>query len=438
MIGAILFAAATATIDLSDRTDVRLRWSQGQAPALDIGNAPLLDLVIRDHRWTGVVVYSPSIFVQNVAPPPADPVFLNNLSLVSSWQEHNVHIAISEDGTFGEESTAYLGLQGVQNGTGGIGTGTTTGTGTETGTGTGTGTGMMQAGTGTNNNQLNLLPQNARTILFASSRSTLLTNLQFGKYWLLSLDVGYYIYGGLDDSARQVLPLQRGPFADASVAYTVDVRDRVTANASVSRVEFEQGPCLALELANPTTPMGTLPNCAPDDMIAVATAGWSHSLSRLSTASISIGASAVRSRLNLNPNESYETHVYPAGTLTYQYHVGIDRRPVTLRFDAQLAPTIDNRSGVADNRVEALVTATRNDARVTLTEAAGIARSLGSPLEAPATYVLASSTVMYHLTKLVSLSAEVDYIWQSQEGLGPYSSALAGASLLLHAPVERF
>jgi hypothetical protein len=406
MIGALVFAAATATIELSDRTDVRLREAVGFAPALDLATAPRMDLQVHSPRWTLLLGYSPSLLLQNVAPPPTEVVFLNNATVSAGWQDHDTRLTLLEDATYGRENTTYLAQQSTTN----------------------------QAG---QTNALQLLPQNAETIDLGSSRTMLLAGLRPAKRLQLSLDVGYSIYGGLDQSAREVLPLQRGPFADASMAYVFNPADRFIANVDVSHVAFVQGPCLALELVTATpTPAQAAAQCAPDDYIGVATMGWSHALTRLSSASVSVGASAVRSRLDTS--DPFVTHAYPAGTLTYQYKVGVERRPTTIRFDAQLAPTVDFRSGVADNRVQATVTGVWTGSRLTLTQIAGAARSLGAAFEPPATLVLTTSSIEYLASKLISLGASLDFIWQNQENVGTLTSFLASLSFTVRAPVERF
>jgi hypothetical protein len=419
MIGALVFAAATATADLSDRTDARLRFSSGQTPALDVANTPTINLQMQAHQWLGDVFYAPSIQVQNLVPPPAQPTFLNTLALTSTWLENHARISLIEDGTVGEESTAYLG--GLQAGQQTPPTTTMT-------------PGMM---TPTMAPALQFIPQQTKTVWFASSRSLLFVGLQPSKRWQLALDVGYYIYGGLDDSARQVLPLQRGPVGDASAAYIFNDVDRFIANVNAQRLEFAEGPCLAL-LYTTNINMGMLPECAPDEYIAVGTVGWSHALSRLSTASVSVGASAVRSRLNLNSTDEFQTHVYPAGLLTYQYRTGILRRPTTLRIDAQVTPAVDNLTGVAENRAQLLATAVWTGARFKLSEVLGVAHTLGSPLDPPSTFVLTSSSVLYSLSKLAVLSAELDYVWQQQERVGAYSALVASFSFIVHAPIQRF
>jgi hypothetical protein len=430
MIGALVFAAATATLDLSDRSDARIRAGSGQSAALDLANTPVANLRVQDRQWTGDLVYAPSILVQNVLPPPppaAQPVFINSVTLTSTWLLRHARISVGEDGTFGWESTAYLGLQGNQ----AIAGSATTGTGMTTGTGA--------TMTGTGGQGLQLLPKTTdqTPIPFASSRSILLVGLEPGKRWRLALDVGYFVYGALDARGRALLPFQRGPLADASLAYDFNAIDHFIANLNAQRLQFDEGPCLALALDNAALPPNTpLPQCAPDEFIAVGTAGWSHALNRLSSASISVGASGIRSRLN--PTDPYTEHVYPAGTLTYQYHVGIERRPTTLRIDAQLAPTIDNRTGLADNRAQLIGTGVWSGARVTLSEIFGVARSLGDSLEPPATFVFNSSSVLYRLTKHAQVGAALDYIWQTQENAGAYQSLIASLSFTIQAPVARF
>jgi hypothetical protein len=176
--------------------------------------------------------------------------------------------------------------------------------------------------------------------------------------------------------------------------------------------------------------------CAPTSESVQVFEAWRHHISRDTELSAGAGASFVRVRLN--SDEPFTNHGYPFGAAGVMHTEKIENQRTTVRFDVQVAPYVDYRTGVADERVQATLLGEVPVRKLVYSGQIGAARSIGSALILPVTLFQAYAQVEWHTTRVVSLGGGVRYAWQEQDNLGTYGGEMVFGFVTLHAPVGRF
>ena len=394
MIGALVLVAAYAgTVELSERTEVRARVVQGFPVAYDAVTTPTARALLSDRRWSYTASYSPTLSLQDLQ-ASVTPLVLNVGTLAAAWRERTARLTLREDASYGSQNTAVVTLLAAAEG-------------------------RPQA--------LQALPKPAN-ITTAQSRTTLATEVRPSRRWRLNTTVGYNVSGGADASSRTVLPQQRGPFADATTAYALSKTEALTSWLSLVQNQFSSGPCVI--------PRATATVCAARNEAALITAGWRHVVSRSTETSISAGASAVRTRLV--ETEGAVTHVYPAATASLTYRAGLGRHKATLRLEAQLAPVVDFRTGVTDNRAQSTASFVWREGDVTVSHSVGASRSFGTELSPPATFLTVGSEATYAIGRHAAVGAGALYSWQTSQNADAFSSAIVFVALTVRSAALRF
>jgi hypothetical protein len=391
MIAALPVAADIRTLELMDTTEARVRGGTGEQAAFDLSTIPSATLLWAGHHWQLTASYAPYFTATNIVPPPVAVELLQTGTLATSWRGRFSSLTLSESGSYGTENTAYLTIPAP------------------------TTAGSQQVVNGSQ----------PGFIQFAQSTSTLAGTYARSLRWGFSATANYLVYGGLDTAGREVIPFQHGPSADARVTYAFSHVDGVFVDANYWMIDTAEGPCLVPGVA--------LTTCAPDGLMGSLTLGLRHSFSRATDAALAAGASVVRSRVD--PTFLYTMGYYPAAIATYEHRFGLEARPSLLRFDAQLGPVVDIRSGAVDNRAQLSGTLTWFDRLRVVTGGFGAAHSLGDVLEPPSTIFFLTSQLDYHVTRRLTLSLQASYYWQYQEDAAPGTSVLSSAIVTLMATV---
>jgi hypothetical protein len=409
MIATVALAAdVAATLDLSDRSEVRTRstpqlGASGAAGTSSGAAAPFgVDLLTRpearlrttDRRWDCSFGYSASLVVPDVELGFAPQVLqLGNAAV--TWHDRLVRVTVQEDATYGTENSAFL-LPTVQ---------TTPGQPPP----------AAQAA-----------PAPA-TLTYGYSRTQLSTVIRLDRRTRAIAGVDYLLSGGLDDASRQLLPLQLGPHATAQLEYALSRRDSLVTAASAQQADFSAGPCL------PTVGTGT---CQLSDRLAQLTETYKHALSRSSTASL-VGGVAVAS-VRFRPGDPYGSSYYPAAEASLVETFGA-RGASSLSLFARVAPFMDVRTGIVLETVQGDVTlGDRLSRHVTLRLAAGGSQNVPTSNPAAATIVHGDFGVDYHVDPTregatgegvtgsagpIDLSMGERWFWQQQNGFGAFVSA---------------
>ena len=395
---ALLLAQQAVTLTAGDRMELRARKTFGAPMGFDAVTAPSLGLRVTSRRWDGGVSYAPLLVLRDLE-QGTTPEVLHAGTIVTAWRARSARVALSETGMYGDQNGTYLVSPPLSS------------------------DGRPQP--------LQLLGP-PRTIHFASSVTTLTTELRFSRRWSMTASIVYGLSGGLTADARTVIPLQRGPRADVSVSYTPTQLDTFTTHASVSKADFTAGPCPGGAVV-PNTAAGT---CSPQIEIGTVSEAWRRSLSRTSEITFGAGASVVRTRLH--PRDRYALLKYPTFEVTYQQATGAEGQRSTARVSAEVAPVVDARLGAADYRAQGGVAMTIPRGRVTVRPQVAVARSLDSSALPPVTLLRGEVEVEYAPTRYLSVGAGLRYGWQKQAPLGALSTVIGLVQVTLRAPTYRF
>jgi hypothetical protein len=252
------------------------------------------------------------------------------------------------------------------------------------------------------------------------------------RRWAGTSLLEYVVQGGADASSQAVLPLVYGPRAEVTAKWAATRVDAMETKVTGAHSDASAGPCFP-DLLTPL-PAGSI--CQPSGDILQATETWRRRLSRQTEAWLGAGPAFVVARLV--PKDPYADALYPAVVAGFQYRSSVEQVRTILRLDAQLAPVVDVRSGIVDDRAQGTVTLEVPLRYVTVLGGLAGTRSVESLLSQPVESVRGSLEVDYKLDPEVNVGAGVRYAWQDQAGFGAFSSGLAFVQATFHAKAMRF
>jgi hypothetical protein len=406
---AILALAAdiAATLDLSDRTEVRARSLQqggtvsGSGPGLSplgVDVATLGDLRLRatDRRWDYSVAYSVSLIAPDIE-LGLTPQVLQLASVSATWHDRFVRIGVREDATYGLENSAYLVPTQLPAQT------TTPGAPPPS----------LQAAPA---------PQ---TITLGSSRTTLTSGLMFDRRTRASASVEYVLSGGLDTASQAQLPFQTGPRASADFTYAVSRSDTVITAVTAQQSDFSvsacpppAGPAASISLGG----FSASTTCQLSDRIGQVTEGYRHKLSR--SAGVSASAGAAVAAVRLHPQDTFGNSFYPIGEASFTDV--LTRAGDTVTLFARYWPAVDIRTGLVLSSLQVESTLQEHITRLlALRFATGVAQSIPTDQPAAATILHGDVGVEYQAdrSRWLALSLGERMYWQNQNGLGSFLSA---------------
>jgi hypothetical protein len=407
---AVLAADYAATLDLSDRTEVRARSTQQiSAPAdqpispqtsvlgIDLYTQPQARLLISDRVLDWLVVYTPWLMLPDVELGVTPQLFQVGSASVA-WHDRFVRLTLGEDGSYGLINSAYITpAQAVP----------------------GQPPTIQPAAEPTT-----LLLQSSRTYATASVRATRNASFALGAEYLLS--------GGADAASRAVIPDLHGPRAWASFGYDATRIDHLTTFASVQRADFTTAPCAAApgQIVAP----GTL--CAPQDVLGMAEETLTHKLSR--TVGLVLGAGVAVATDRLTQDVPYGTVVFPVADASLQVHFGHEGKSI-FEIYGRLAPYVNMLYGIVSNYL--IAEASLRDeltSRVAIRVALGTAQTL--PTDAPAATSLVRGEVEldYRASRRVELAMGERVFWQEEVGFGAFASTFGFVGVTVREPTLHF
>jgi hypothetical protein len=181
------FADVAASVALSDRTEARVRQPGDipTEPSFDISTVPDARLTLAWPQVGFTLKYDPRLTFWDVAQSGARPTWLNEGSAHFDWHASPlVTLSLDEEASYGATSFAGLVFSPVPEGT---------------------------------LPRVDVIPS-SQILVLESSTTTLGSHVTLRR-WEFRSEVGYQLSGGADEAARAILPMQRGPLADAVVTY---------------------------------------------------------------------------------------------------------------------------------------------------------------------------------------------------------------------------
>jgi hypothetical protein len=400
-----------ATLDVSNRTEVRARGTQGAPPpnpSFDLVDTPLARLRASNRRLELTAGYSIMALLPDVE-TGVSPQLLQAGDVGVAWHDRRVTIRLTEAGQYGYQNSAYL----LGGGPPAPAPPSTTPVVTPIG-------GGVQS-----------LPAPA-TIQFGSSRTALSTQLVLSRRWNAGMTIDYGVQGGLDAASRAYLPFVHGPRAEASTDYSLTRLDAVTTRVAGLRGDASAGPCSSAIVTLP--PNST---CSPTVEEGQVEESWTHKLTRTSDLSAGAGAALVHERLR--PQDAFLDKLYPLARAAFTDTVGVEPDQRRVRVEALLAPVLDVRTGILDERAQATVSMKMPlPPKLVFDGSLMATHSVASSLVAPVTYVQAFLEAEYLLSKTVGVGGGARYVWEYQQGSGTFSGEMVFGQVTLRVPTERF
>jgi hypothetical protein len=392
-----LAADIAATLDLSDRTEVRARSLQqggttttgapGTAPlGVDVATVGDARLLATDRRWDYSVAYSATLIAPDLE-LGFTPQALQLASVAATWHDRLVRITVREDATYGIENSAFLIPTQIPQAT-------------------------TPGGTMAPPPSLQTAPKPG-LVTFGSTRTTLTSGFTFDRRTRATVSVEYAVSGGLDSTSQALLPLGSGPRASADFSYVLSRTDAVVTAVTAQQADFSAAPCLAP--ADPTT------TCQISDRVGLATEGFRHRLSK--AAGVTASAGAAFAAVRLHPNDSFGTTVYPVGEASFTDV--LTKAGDALTAFARYVPTVDPRTGLVLAALQVESTYQQHlTPLLALRFATGVAQSLPTDQPAASSIVHADVGVDYlaDRSRWLALSLGERMYWQNQNGLGSFLS----------------
>jgi hypothetical protein len=391
-------AAVRGSLDLADRTEVRVRDS-GLAtdPALDAINQPGFQLGLETHRSRWDFGYSARYTLLNMR-LEVKPTILSEAYVRASWlASRRTRLTLTQDGSWGQQSFVALAVvpaapsEGAQ------------------------GAGAPAAGAATVP-RIDTVPRVA-SFGYVFWRPSLMSTTALSHRWVLDTTVQYTVDGGSDAQARNMLPLRWGPSFEAQASYLLSRRGRLLSTATASRTVFSSG---------------------PETILVAAAEGIRRTITRRTEAQLEVGAAAVW----FKPESNMRNQVTPFPTAAFIInHRHALERDAVLGIDVTggVGPLVQRLTGHVAQRLQATAAVSFTENRLLMRIEAGVAETL--PRDDPQSFriVYGSANLGYGFGKFVLVDTGVRYTWQEQLAFGQLPpQRLVYVGLTLREPTLRF
>jgi hypothetical protein len=413
-LGALVLAALAGTIDVSDRSEFRLRLPglsvtgavvPGEG-SLDLETDPDLRLTLSSRTTTYVLEYAPQIvaFDMNLG---LQSTFMNTGTARAEWRGRRLRFSLAETATYGLRNFASLTVP--------------SGTSTQTGTSPG---GMSQGGMSPGGTSgVGAVPASTTSTIWYESSNTLASAGLSLRLWTLAATGGYQLSGGATPAARAAIPSQSGPLANASADYALARTDHLTTFATASASTTTILSTLLAPSASSKTVQAPSGFVNIDTALAEVDEAWQHAWSRATTTLLRAGASGGQTN---GPYSTAGLDVDPVGEARVTQAFRGRNQIANVTLDASVRPTINPLLGNIDERVQASVIADYLYGRVELAAQVTASESVppSSPLGLRIFYTQVVSS--FRLSRAILLELGSRAFWQVPTGTPNALPAPAG------------
>ncbi len=356
ILAAIALAAGGlfSTLEMGDRTELRLRATTGPQFAVDIATMPYLQFETKTHHLDFKFDYAAMVTQPDLEQGLTQGPQLFQLANVSSWyaSRHWV-IGASQAGGYGEMNFSYLSP-------------------TPIGPGAPPQTQYEPPST-------NLIPclsgaTCASEVVRYGTSSTFGMVRWTGDRTAIAIAPSFNVGGGTDAASQALVPIVAQPRVDFAVEHRVTRRDVVITEGDATAADSTPRACDPTTggplLTTTATTNADVPLCAPREQWAGVREKWRRSLTRRLGMELSGGVTVARATINaddtpLQPVQPYKFVSYPTLRALFAYGL-IDSemdRPImhpvitdppkpSVYAAASLGPAIDTRYGFIDPRFE--------------------------------------------------------------------------------------
>lgn len=375
--GWLTLAALAGTLEVSDRSELRLRYPgvQPGAASIDVETDPDALLTLASHTSTLRIEYAPQLVAWDLNIVGLQPSYLNRGTARGEWRARHLTLSLSETAAYGAQSFASLALAPGPEGA---------------------------------PSRVDVFPTPG-TFLYEASLTTLDARWNLPR-WTLTASVAYQLAGGVTPRDRETLPFQSGPLGTLAGDYSLSRVDHLLTSASGSYASFSTG---------------------VDGAIVQVDEAWRHGWSRLTSTLARLGVAEAGTR-GISPSDTPEVPPGPLQLDTYPVAEGLIEHDVSGRrdagdilLDAKLGPTLNPLIGLVDERIQGTLAGHYLRGRVGLRAQVTLSESV-PPAQLEAVRIFYQETAAsYQLSQAVSVEVGTRTLWQEPT---------ASAAVLEHAP----
>lgn len=376
-------ADLSALLALSDRSELRVRSpgsTASTAASVDLETAPQARLTLASSRLRNALIYSPRLTLWGVGDAGSRLVLLHGGGVRLEFLGPRVRLSLDEAASYGGVNLA---------------------------------TAAPAPGPGGAPPRVDAVPA-LQVVDFVSSSTTLASALSWRR-WASSLSVGYQVGGGATAAARGVIPLQKGPSGEVSVARAVTRDDFISTKISASEASFSSG---------------------PESLLVEQLGGWRHRWSRADETRIEAGVSEARARVSAVA--PHTLGVFPVAEAVAERRSTPGAGRVDLRLGLRLGPVVNRLVGLVDQRAQGTLAVSRTRGRSGAHAYASAARSVGASGAASIRLLSGELGASYGASESLNFDAGVRGLWQRQGvHLPDLMQATVFVGVSLRAPTTR-
>jgi hypothetical protein len=116
----------------------------------------------------------------------------------------------------------------------------------------------------------------------------------------------------------------------------------------------------------------------------------------------------------------------------------VEQVRTVVRLDAQVAPIVDFRTGIIDDRAQGTLTLQLPLRNVTMTGALSGTRSVDSLFTEPVTSVQGNFEMEYRVERYLGVGGGIRYAWQEQPTVGTFSTGILFVEATFRVPQMKF
>jgi hypothetical protein len=289
----VVSAALTGALELSDRSELRLRSSGDAAGAvLDVETAPAATLWMRARRARFSLAYAPRFTLRQIDVAPAPEAFHHGTASLTVTGTRSELIA---EGDLAYGRTTFTSLYTIQ--------------------------AIDPARL-----SVERIPAPS-TIAYLSSRASLSMSYALSSRLTIRGQAEHLSSGGADANARAVIPSQAGPHGRAELHYALSRMDALSSTIDMARTLFSTD---------------------RDNVVSELREDWRHVFSRRTSMTLGAGASLVMSRASSEATWTSRPYATADAMLAHRAPSPRIEAALTLRF----SPVVDRLTGLVDPRIQ--------------------------------------------------------------------------------------
>jgi hypothetical protein len=382
-------AALACTLDVSDRTEFRLRYPGlvANMASVDLETDPDAKLTLASRSGTLLLEYAPQLVAWDMNIVGVQPAYLNRGTARGEWRWSHVQLALTEVASYGLENFGSLALTPGPNGAPA---------------------------------SVNVFPV-ANTFLYEASLTTLEARWR-PRRWSLTAAAAYQLAGGATVAAQETLPLQSGPLGALSADYSVTRVDHVIASMAASYATFSTG---------------------VDGGLLEVDEAWRHGLSRTTSLLLRGGASEAATRgISADdtpepPQAPFHFETDPVAEILFRWDYASRHATGDFTASSRLGPTVNPLIGLVDEQVGGTLAGHYARGLVGLRAQATFLESVPPSRLTGVRLFFGEVAATYRLTRAVSMDLGIRTLWEEPSASGEQLATAPANAVYLPVPFRQ-